>query len=102
MLVGAVKDCGLQLSRSALVSSLEGLKNFRTGVLSPISFSPNRKVGTTESCMVRIDVVRRPHCPEGTCCRACYRIRRRRRDLEARLLKRGVSERAKMPLAFKR
>jgi len=61
VLVEAVKDCGRQLSRSALVSSLEGLKNFRTGVLSPISFSPNRRVGTTESCMVRIDAVRKQY-----------------------------------------
>jgi len=61
VLVEAVKDCGRQLSRSALISSLEGLKNFRTGVLSPISFSPNRRVGSTESYIVRPDVVRKQY-----------------------------------------
>ena len=57
VLVEATKDAGRELSRPALISSLEGLQNFRTGVLFPVSFNANRRVGSTNSCVVRIDLL---------------------------------------------
>jgi ABC-type branched-subunit amino acid transport system substrate-binding protein len=59
VLVEAIKDAGRQLSRPALVSSLERLQNFRTGVLFPVSFNANRRVGSTTSCIVGIDLARK-------------------------------------------
>jgi ABC-type branched-subunit amino acid transport system substrate-binding protein len=59
VLAEAIKDAGRQLSRPALVTSLERLQNFRTGVLFPVSFNANRRVGSTTSCIVRIDPVRK-------------------------------------------
>jgi ABC-type branched-subunit amino acid transport system substrate-binding protein len=61
VLVAAAREAGRHLSRSSLVSSLESLQNFRTGVLSPISFSPNRRIGSTDSYIVSIDVVRKKY-----------------------------------------
>jgi ABC-type branched-subunit amino acid transport system substrate-binding protein len=53
--IEAVKNTDRQLSRAALVNSLERLQDFRTGVIGPVTFGPNRRVGAAGSYIVGID-----------------------------------------------
>lgn len=53
--VEAAKKTGRQISRAALVNSLEQLQNFQTGVIGPVTFGPNRRVGAAGSFIVGID-----------------------------------------------
>jgi ABC-type branched-subunit amino acid transport system substrate-binding protein len=53
--VEATTAGGRRLNRAALVASLEQLHDFRTGVLPPLSFGPNRRVGATGSYVVGVD-----------------------------------------------
>jgi hypothetical protein len=34
---------------------LEGLRNFETGVIAPVSFSPNRRVGNSGAALISFD-----------------------------------------------
>lgn len=54
-LVEGTKLSGRQLTRAALINALERLRDFQTGVIPPISFTPNRRVGVTGSYIVGID-----------------------------------------------
>ena len=63
--VEAVKSSGRKLNRAALLNSLEHLQNFRTGVLPPVTFSPNRRIGVTGSYIVSIDVAKKRFLPLG-------------------------------------
>jgi ABC-type branched-subunit amino acid transport system substrate-binding protein len=53
--VEATKSSGRQLSRATLVSSLESMQGFKTGVTPPVSFGPNRRVGAVGSYVVGVD-----------------------------------------------
>jgi ABC-type branched-subunit amino acid transport system substrate-binding protein len=55
-LIEAVKLSTKHLSRATLISALEGLRDYRTGVIPPISFGPNRRVGVEGSYVVGIDL----------------------------------------------
>jgi len=55
-LIEAVKLSTRHLSRATLISALEGLRDYRTGVIPPISFGPNRRVGVEGSYVVGIDL----------------------------------------------
>jgi ABC-type branched-subunit amino acid transport system substrate-binding protein len=59
--VEGAKDAGRQLSRQALVHSLERLQDFKTGVLPPLSFSSNRRIGSTASYIVKVDTARKQY-----------------------------------------
>lgn len=52
-----VKQSGRRLSRARLVSSIEQLQEFRTGVLPPLTFGPNRRMGVTGAYIVGVDSV---------------------------------------------
>lgn len=54
--VEALKKSGRQISRAALVNSLEQLQDFQTGVIGPVTFGPNRRVGAAGSFIVGIDL----------------------------------------------
>ena len=54
--VEAIKASSRNLTRAELVRALEQLRNFNTGVLPPITFGPNRRVGAAGSYVVGIDV----------------------------------------------
>ncbi len=54
--VEATKRSSRQLTRVALINSLEQLRDFNTGVLPPVTFGPNRRVGAAGSYVVGIDV----------------------------------------------
>lgn len=55
-LIEAIKLSTRHLSRATLINALEGLREYRTGVLPPISFGPNRRVGIEGSFVVGIDL----------------------------------------------
>lgn len=63
ILVEGVKSSGRQLNRAALINSLERLQDFRTGVLPPVTFGPNRRIGVTGSHIVGIDVAKKRYVP---------------------------------------
>lgn len=50
-----VKLSGRRLSRAGLVNSIEQLRDFRTGVLPPLTFGPNRRLGVTGAYIVGVD-----------------------------------------------
>lgn len=56
ILIEAVKLSTRNLSRATLISALEGLRDYTTGVIPPISFGPNRRVGVEGSFVVGIDL----------------------------------------------
>lgn len=52
-----VKQSGRRLSRARLISSVEQLRDFRTGVLPPLNFGPNRRLGVVGAYVVGVDTV---------------------------------------------
>jgi ABC-type branched-subunit amino acid transport system substrate-binding protein len=55
----ALKRAGRDLSREKLVTALEGLYEYDTGVTPSITFGPNRRVGSMGSYVVSIDLAKR-------------------------------------------
>ncbi|HEX6184086.1 MAG TPA: ABC transporter substrate-binding protein, partial [Pyrinomonadaceae bacterium] len=50
-----VKLSGRRLSRAGLVVSIEHLRDFKTGVLPPLTFGPNRRLGVAGAYVVGVD-----------------------------------------------
>lgn len=50
-----VKLSGRRLSRAGLVTSIEQLRDFRTGVLPPLTFGPNNRLGVAGAYIVGVD-----------------------------------------------
>lgn len=65
LLVEATKSSGRHLTRASLINALEQLRDFRTGVVPPVSFGPNRRVGATGSYVVGIDPASKEYKPLG-------------------------------------
>jgi ABC-type branched-subunit amino acid transport system substrate-binding protein len=59
----AAKLSGRQLDRAALINSLEQLRDFKTGVIPPVTFGPNRRVGSTGSYIVGVDLSKQQYVP---------------------------------------
>jgi ABC-type branched-subunit amino acid transport system substrate-binding protein len=57
--VEALKRAGRDLSREKLITSLEGLYEYDTGVTPNITFGPNRRVGSMGSYVVSADLAKR-------------------------------------------
>ena len=55
VVIEAAKRAGRQLTRSNFVESLQELREFRTGVMPPLTFDRNRRVGSAGAYIVRID-----------------------------------------------
>jgi ABC-type branched-subunit amino acid transport system substrate-binding protein len=55
----ALKRAGRDLSREKLITALEGLYEYNTGVTPSITFGPNRRVGSLGSYVVSIDLTKR-------------------------------------------
>jgi len=55
----ALKRAGRDLSREKLVTALEGLYEYETGVTPSITFGPNRRVGAMGGYVVSIDPAKR-------------------------------------------
>jgi ABC-type branched-subunit amino acid transport system substrate-binding protein len=65
LLVEGLKRAGRELSRQALVSSLEGLYDYETGLTPALSYGPNRRVGARGAHVVAVDLVNRSYQPIG-------------------------------------
>lgn len=63
VLAEAVRNSSRQLSRAVLISALENLREFKTGVLPPITFGPNRRVGAAGSYIVGVDAGEKKYIP---------------------------------------
>ncbi len=55
VLVEALKRTGRDLSREKLTTTLEGLYEFDTGLMPPITFGPNRRIGNLGAYVARFD-----------------------------------------------
>jgi ABC-type branched-subunit amino acid transport system substrate-binding protein len=55
ILVHALELCGKDLSRERLITTLEGLYEYETGLMPKISFGPNRRIGALGAYVVTID-----------------------------------------------
>ena len=55
ILVHALEICGKDLSRERLVTALEGLYEYETGLMPKITFGPNRRIGALGAYVVTID-----------------------------------------------
>jgi ABC-type branched-subunit amino acid transport system substrate-binding protein len=55
VLVEALRRAGRAVTRERLVNAIEGLRNYQTGLLPPVSFSPSRHVGTDGVWIVPLD-----------------------------------------------
>lgn len=63
VLFEATKLSGRQLNRTTLINSLEQIQDFRTGVVPPVTFSPNRRVGSIGSYIVGVDLGNKQYTP---------------------------------------
>jgi ABC-type branched-subunit amino acid transport system substrate-binding protein len=59
----AAKLSSRQLDRATLISSLEQIQDLRTGVVPPLTFGPNRRVGSVGSYIVGIDLANKQYTP---------------------------------------
>jgi ABC-type branched-subunit amino acid transport system substrate-binding protein len=55
ILVHALELCGKDLSRERLITALEGLYEYDTGLMPKITFGPNRRIGALGAYVVTID-----------------------------------------------
>jgi ABC-type branched-subunit amino acid transport system substrate-binding protein len=55
ILVHAMELCGKDLTRERLVTTLEGLYEYDTGLMPKITFGPNRRIGALGAYIVTID-----------------------------------------------
>jgi len=56
---------GRNVSRERLITALEGLYEFDTGLTPRISFGPNRRIGASGAYVVTLDSVKRSFVPAG-------------------------------------
>ncbi|HEX5835792.1 MAG TPA: ABC transporter substrate-binding protein [Pyrinomonadaceae bacterium] len=59
ILVHALELCGKDLSRERLITTLEGLYEYDTGLMPKITFGPNRRIGALGAYVVTIDPERK-------------------------------------------
>jgi ABC-type branched-subunit amino acid transport system substrate-binding protein len=55
ILVHALERCGKDLSRERLVTTLEGLYEYDTGLMPKLTFGPNRRIGALGAYVVTLD-----------------------------------------------
>lgn len=55
IVVHALERCGKDLSRERLITTLEGLYEYETGLMPKITFGPNRRIGVLGAYVVTID-----------------------------------------------
>ena len=61
----ALKRSGRELSREKLITTLEGIYEYETGVTPTITFGPNRRVGAMGAYVVSIDPAKREFVSSG-------------------------------------
>jgi ABC-type branched-subunit amino acid transport system substrate-binding protein len=65
LLVEAMKRAGQDLSREKLVTALEGLYEYNTGLMPPLTYGPNRRVGALGAHIVVVDVEKKQYAATG-------------------------------------
>jgi ABC-type branched-subunit amino acid transport system substrate-binding protein len=65
LLAEGLQRGGKDLSREKLVTALEGLYDFETGLTPRITFGPNRRVGASGAYIVTVDTKRKEFAPTG-------------------------------------
>ena len=56
ILLEALKRAGKDLSREKLIQTLEGFYEYQTGLLPPITYGPNRRIGAMGAYIVTVDL----------------------------------------------
>jgi len=64
-LAEGLKRSGQHLSRERLIHSLEGLYRFNTGLMPPITYTLNRRIGALGAHVVKADLTARNYIPVG-------------------------------------
>lgn len=59
LLIEALRGAGVDVRRELLIRELEGLYEHDTGLMPPITFGPNRRVGAYGAYIVTVDLARR-------------------------------------------
>jgi hypothetical protein len=65
LLVESLKGAGRDLDRDRLVAALERVREFRTGLVPPLTFGPNRRVGALGAYAVAVDLSSHRFVPTG-------------------------------------
>ncbi|MCA1615161.1 MAG: ABC transporter substrate-binding protein [Acidobacteria bacterium] len=60
-----LRRSGQDLSREKLITALEGLYDFETGLTPRITFGPNRRVGAAGASVLKIDTEKKEFAPAG-------------------------------------
>jgi ABC-type branched-subunit amino acid transport system substrate-binding protein len=55
LLVEGLRRAGHDVTREAVIETIESLYRFRTGLTPPLSFGPNRHAGTSGAFLLRVD-----------------------------------------------
>ena len=56
LLVEALKRVGKELTREKLIQTLEGFYEFQTGLMPPLTYGPNRRIGALGAYVVLVDL----------------------------------------------
>jgi len=56
VLVEGLKRVGREVRREKLIEALEGLYAFQTGLIPPLTYGPNRRVGILGASVVAVDL----------------------------------------------
>lgn len=65
LLAEGLKRGGRDISRERLVTALEGLYEYETGLAPRLTFGPNRRVGASGAYVFRVDTERQEFAPAG-------------------------------------
>ena len=65
LMVEGLKRAGRDLSREKLIAALEGLYEYDTGLMPPLTYSPNRRVGAAGAYIVNVDIEKKQFVPVG-------------------------------------
>jgi ABC-type branched-subunit amino acid transport system substrate-binding protein len=76
LLVEALKRAGRDVDRERLVGAFEGIRDFRTGLVPPLTFGPNRRVGAPGAHPVAVDLSAHRLVPTGRWLEADPPVRR--------------------------
>jgi ABC-type branched-subunit amino acid transport system substrate-binding protein len=65
ILVEGLKRAGQDLSREKLITALEGLYEYNTGLTPPLTYGPNRRVGARGAHIVAVDLEKKQYAATG-------------------------------------
>jgi mono/diheme cytochrome c family protein len=55
VVAAALRESGRKVDREAFVEALEGMRNFPTGLVPPLNFGPNRRLGVAGGHVLEVD-----------------------------------------------